>query len=398
MNQTISHAANGNTQLITESSLSVHLDYLRVKISTTLQEFDQVFLLIDHKYLTVEMERQWRPGKFCPSYENSFRSPYGARGGFTINDEENRVEIMIDFTGEYFSHIDNQDTWRLIQGLGYRFNAKCLRIDIAVDDPTFEIIPAKEMRRAWADGNGYGFRNYKTVASGTSPRTMQRTDYYGSRYSRKMVRVYKHKDKCLRLETEFKGKYAQGVFSLLLGGAKKRYYDMSSSQESGMDFKLAVKNFQQIVKDSPAISKLSLDFGRLHGCDKNFSLGLSQMLGGIAVSAIDFRDKSKLKDKTKACERDCPRLPFWQEFKDKVGIGIKVHTPTPENSVGKTIAWMRRQTSKTLAKLKEALGAYKFNLFVRELTEKGREKFELSDEKFIQFVKDNPKICGLDYG
>lgn len=389
-----SRAANSNTRLIPYPTLQAHLDYLRVKIKTTPTEIYEVFSLIDHKYLTVEMERPWQPGKNCPHYENRFYSPLGALGGFTVDTEENTAEIMIDFTGVYFSDMDNQDSWRLILGLGYRFKADCSRLDIAVDDESQKIIPRSEMRQAWLDENNFGFRNYKRVESGSNPRKMKTTDYYGSRHSGKMVRVYVHKGKYLRLETEFKRKYARAIFALILS-ANKTFAEDQEIQPAKMNLETVTEKFKQLVQDCPGLKAIDYSLSSVQDSTGGFEIDLTKILAGLAVGAIDFRDKSRLKDKQNACQRDCPRLEFWEKFRQEIGLGIKIYLPQVESSIEKTVSWLKRQVSKTLTVIKEGLGGYKYQIFMKELLLIGEEKMTLKDSKLAQYIESKPELFGF---
>lgn len=384
-----------NTRPNLELAPAVHLDYLRIKINCREEELEEVFLLIEHEYLSVEMDSPWTAGKGCPYYKNKIVTPVGVSGGFTIEDETGDVELMIQFSGEYFSAISMVDSWRLILGLHHRFAADCCRIDIAIDDPTFSLIPVKEMRQAWLEKNNFRFQKHKVDGSGLSPEDYVETHYYGSRDSGKMVRVYNHDDECMRFEAEFKRGYAKILFLLIASLERGDQFSHTEDNLEQIDCLNALARCHEILGSSKEFSGQEMTYERLHGCGGNFDLLLQKILGSIAVSCIDFRNKSEQKDPSKASYRDTVRLDFYQEFMDKIGAEIRVKVPQRKSGIKNTVAWMQRSVAKFLAVVYDSLGTMDGHAWVHELISQGREKFTPADLKKTAFLKANKKILKL---
>ena len=387
----------GNTRLIPTTALSVHLDYLRVKITCIESQVEEVFSFIGHKYISVEMDSPWTAGTGCTYYENKIITPIGVSGGFTVDSETGDVEMMVQFSGEYFSAISMLDSWRLIMGLYHKFSADCSRIDIAIDDPSYSIIPVDKMYQAWVDGNNFGFRKYKDCGSGLTPETYTKTHYFGSRESGKLVRIYDHKQKCMRFEVEFKRQYSRLLFLLMASIERNVQVIPGEPEDHSINHMDAYKKCVDILGSSIQFSGYEISFEELHACKGDFDLLLQKIFGGIAVSCIDFRDKSGLKDPARASRRDTKRLDWYQEFMDRIGLEIKVKLPKRECSMRKNVAWMQRSVSKSLLIIKKSLGLSEFAVWMSDLTSSAKEKITSADEKKIEFCKNNKDLLRLSY-
>jgi hypothetical protein len=126
---------------------------------------------------------------------------------------------------------------------------------------------------------------------------------------------------------------------------------------------------------------------------------IQKTLGGIAVGAIDFRDKSKLKNRQKASKDKTTRLEFWQDFLDKVGVVhlIKLKSKKPDLSLHQAkFYWLKRCASKTLAILFYVLGKERFVSYLYRLIEHGESKFTQKDRKLIEYLQNHIEYLDLD--
>lgn len=403
----------GNTPLITSPLLAVHLDYLRIRFECTYDEYLYLLKYIDPDGICIERETKWAAGKNATSYENKVQSSAGLIGGYTeleldkavVHDDgriDPRIEAMLDFQGSYFEYTTNEDSWRLLRLLSSKYSANCTRLDIAIDDPTYEQIPIVSMEGAWKNGNKLGFKKFTYICSGDTPDELSETRYFGSRRSPKFVRVYDHKGECLRYEVELKQNYARAVFQLLAAISKD--YDLSENGTSPTKISAfkAVETFQETAKKSKYIKEIEIDFKALQNQgtidslstyegNKGFELSFSQILAGIAVSVIDFRDASALGDKTRVNKRDCPRLEFWQEFMNKTTVSISIKLPVPKHDIQKSIKWINKSWTKLLAVLDRAVGRDDLIELMEGWIDKGVEKLKSPDLAIIALLHEHPE-------
>lgn len=356
----------GNTRLKPNNSLETHLDYLRIRKDAIFHDEFQLLVGFINTDYTVEIDRPWSPGAGAIFFSHRIIGTHGVVGGFNV-DEEGFYYLMIDMPGEYFEGKSAVDQWRLLLGLCHRYRVKCTRIDVAIDDPTYSVIPVAEMEQAWRDGHAFGFRNYKKIISGNSPENMDETDYFGGRSSGKMVRCYDHDSECLRFEAEFKRQYAHPVFLKLANLNREENGTESCIHET------------QEKASSPSNDSWDVD--------------VQKTMASIAVGAIDFRDRGTRKDNRRAGFRDSVRLPFYQQFIDKVGNAhYRIRVPNPAKTISKTLEWVKRQCAPTLAMLAEGFGRHNFNLWVREIVENGSQRMSNQKNLWANEIARNKKL------
>ena len=397
----------GNTRPKSNPQLSVHLDYLRIILKLPLEDLDVLLNFVGYKYIGIRPEIPWTAGAGSMWYENTITSPEGINGGYTIDSESNTVDVMLDFSGQYFSGKSVTDQWRILQGLKYRFDADCSRIDLAIDDPTYSLIPVVKMREEANRGNNFRFKNYRQVASGKCGEKLTITDYYGSRNSGKMVRVYDHKQVCMRFECELKRGYSRAVFNLLATTERKFIYcihairnsmdaDMTAlKKEYGSDCMDAMMDWYQLISNKHINIGSELVGKCFENSNGDFEVILQKIIGSIAVSAIDFRDKSKFREKGNASYRDTSRLDFYQEFMDLLGGEIKINAPRKESKIENAARWLGRQASKTMYIFKQALTVEEWQDFMFTFFKKGEEKMTLADYKVVSYLRDNPGLLKI---
>lgn len=313
----------GNTRLIQEKGIKTHCDYLRTRYeSMELGKFTSLLEFFGVSYDT-EVGKPWSPGGGALYYENRLIGTHGFVGGFTLNDDGS-VDCMIDLPGEYWESQDAIDTWRLFGGIKHAYQGMCSRVDLAIDDPTYSLVPVDQMVEAWEQGNNFQFRKYTYIVSGNSPEEMKATYNFGSRESGRYTRIYDHDGECLRHETEFKRQYAQVIFDEI--------YELKREDFGGYDNLRETKEAAYGVEDTP------------------FAIGIQQKMASLVVGAIDFRSREAYKDSSRVGHRDSERLCFYQEYIDKIQAShVRVRASQRARSLGRTVDWFRRQCGATLA-------------------------------------------------
>lgn len=345
----------GNTRLIPEGDsgtkgIRCHLDYLRVRV--TLSDVGRLHELLHGlfgKAYVIGYGSGWSAGKGAVRFDHRITGDFDSFGGFSFEVGDNEtldpasddmagipVKAMIDLPGTFWEKFDAKNQWLHLVYLR-AIGVECCRIDPAIDDYEYSLIPREEMRAATLDGNNMFFCIHNRYDSyNTRSKRHSITDYYGSRESGKMTRVYDHyfneNEKALRLETEFKRKYAKEVFNGLA--------DLEPGGKSDVEF------------------------------DREFQAAV----GRYAVGAVDFRDKSLRQDKNKASRKDCPRLPFWQEFVDKIGGSIRIKLEPVVKTVEKTIKWVFRSVAPTIAALHQALPSLDRMDLIASLVKSGSDR------------------------
>jgi DNA relaxase NicK len=186
-----------------------------------------------------------------------------------------------------------------------RWQFKCTRIDIAVDDPDKQL-DYQHIIQATKDKNISGFQEGKYIESygGDTPGM---TVYCGARRSAKYARFY-NKGDVDRFEIEFKLDLAHTIF---------------------IDY---------ISSDTTRSSRL------LATCLKS------------AISFIDKKDKNISRNTV---------FPWWESFISRIeGDCIKLPRVRIESSIERSMSWIQKSVSKTILKCKAALGAaeFQFNL------------------------------------
>ena len=397
----------GNTRPNLHSQLYIHLDYLRTIHKLPVEDFELLLLFVDHKYIGVRPEIPWTVGKGGTWYENTITSPEGISGGFTIDNETNTVEVMLDFSGQYFSGKSAIDQWRLLVGLKHRFDADCSRIDIAMDDDSFSQIPLTEMVEAADRGDNFRFKSRGIAGKGKCGKDMTLTHYFGSRESGKYVRIYNHKNLTHRFEVEYKRAYSRKVFNIL-STVERRFADCIhaianqpevSAEEMinqfGSDCMDAIANWFQLINEKDICDNKDIFKNSPSGEGEGFERVLQTLMGSIAVSAIDFRNKSEYEGTASIGYRHTTRLPFYQRFIDLIGQEIRIKPPKKESKIQNTAQWMARQVSKTFYMFTKALGAMGALEFMSAMKKLGESKMTLADEKLVQYMRDNPELLRI---
>jgi hypothetical protein len=239
-------------------------------------------------------------------------------GGFSIS-ESGDIELLIRFPGQWFQAL-TLGQQQLMCNYLLQYNCVPSRIDIAIDDYSFNIIPYNQCRQSVLDGNFKGFRksNERADLTPKNPDRPESTLYLGSRKSPEMTRIYNHKGKCLRFEKELKSNKAAHVF-------------------------YSIALFQGSIN------------------------ALSKFLGQHAIGSVDFVNRTRPDGEKETNLNRCDRLDFWQQFIDIVGEGMKIDVPRPARTLERTKNWLNKQVSGTLFAFYEAYGKAKFRDFLESM-------------------------------
>jgi DNA relaxase NicK len=207
------------------------------------------------------------------------------------------------------------------------FDCRCTRIDIKVDDYD-EALDFPTMIDAVEKGNIAGFQKGKYIQS-YGGEDAGRTLYLGTRRSNKFGRIYeragvtKGAEKCYRFEVEYKRSMAQAVFLVYINAEEDE---------------------------------------------------LADVLGGILKKAFLFLNKT---DKNVL---RCEVFSWWNEFLDRiVSVAVQLEIVKPVPSIDATVRWVHRSVSKSIGKMREALGKRATNVLLKLWSEESKVRFTNED-------------------
>lgn len=245
--------------------------------------------------------------------------------------------VRIAISGKSLERATVLETQLLISQL-LELNGVCNRIDIKVDDFSRSMNP-EDIIDAIHHKNYCRscFRKGK-VQEDISGSVYERgwTIYMGSRESDKMIRYYNakpvHKIDAFRYELEYKNAIANEIAKAIA---------MMNTNET-----------------------------------------LTELLSGIIVKSAKFIDRS---DGNRADR--CAVLPFWQKWIDRFGTdGIKLSPPRKTPTLSRSIAWVERSVSATLAMICKYVGGDKV-AYLKGLIQAGEEKFGARHEAILKACK-----------
>lgn len=321
------------------------LDYLR-GVLTGQGDLSQVESILNFvagdDAVAIDFGRQWSAGPGAPVYQYSIKSIAGIQGGINLepsigeDGSEGSYEICLDLSGEYFARRTLTDVWATCRFFEHSFGGlKVQRIDSRLDCKEMGVIPTAQMYQALLDGNVAGCRTgeYREKVRLQKGLQTQKTRYFGSRESGKMMRCYVHGE-FERMEIEFKRRYAPEFY--------KKFVECFHEKREELE---------------PQLYKVC---------------------AGACVSAFDFRDKQKA-DSTvlrRGNVKGFDRLSFWQEFLDLVGSYCKIKPEKVVRSVVKTLEWVKRSVVPTLTVLSNVYSKEEFNFILSRLYEQGQERLK----------------------
>lgn len=373
----------GITRLVLDKQrgLDSGIDYLRVKgyFSTFDNLTRAVTVLGDSEDIRFS-DKSWSPGPGATLYDQKLEHPLMS-GGCRWDSDIQRFELCLDLSGLFWSQFNSEQQLSKLRLCRFFKMDYCSRIDLKIDDYTFEIIPYKKMVEQGIKGNMFGTNSYKPFRKYQSGSLVQYGDYYGSRNSSYFLRCYVHtfgdnEYHSMRLELEVKRKKAQLVYDIL-----------SLADPSDV---LSWDDIIQCEFTQFLISNRKPYFGE-DSISNEFLHQWGRLISEIILGAFDFRDKTIADSR-----RDSPRFDWWQKFIDCLGGILRIKITSDPPSLPKTLRWIHRQWVTTLAQLKYGLGINGFKNFMQTLAEYGLQKMQDSHYANINYLMLNPDAI-LDF-
>jgi hypothetical protein len=218
------------------------------------------------------------------------------------------------------------------------FKARCTRIDIQVTDKLGKI-QINDVVNAVEAGKYCGFLNYSIINSKRG-KYKGTTVYFGSRNGQKFGRLY--------------DKFAE-----------------SRGRETGTRYEVEFK--ESLANESYLAYSASANPERL-----------------ATLSAL-------LKGSFRLCERtsrnliECPTLEFWQEFMDRIStVHLSIKITRQPTTIAKKIAWVRRNVSKSIGMLLDAIGWERLNNLLSHEIAFARTKYTKQDDRTIEEYRKYP--------
>lgn len=336
INQKVTDSAVSNTALLSqplaEHSMTAKIDWLSLsfkvqgarkldKLIHDIQELLQVSIFFDVYRINDDFTGRYK------TYSGSL----GLSFGYSNFGDDDICNARLTLPGGL---LENRKPWhikRVMRRLRDDYNAKCTRIDLAVDDYARQLVH-KDIETAIKNKQGVGFGCGKTIDSyGGSNDGI--TVYCGSRRSPKFARFYQ-KPEFDRYEVEYKQHYALSIF---------------------IDY---------LACPTPCSHHL---------------------LSSILRSSIAFADKPD-RNLSRSTE-----LEWWVKFRDRIqGEYQKVSASKPRPSLDRTLKWIHRSVSKSLLLMREALGDCDMAKLLQLWEYEARSRCNQSDcDRLLQF-KINP--------
>lgn len=347
-------------------SVHIHCDYLRMTCNqlVTYEQFTKVKDLLggDRPWEIIEDE-YFSLGKGAKSYTCRAAQPTGIRFLYTKhpNEETGEVnyDVVFEMTGRRLSTMQNYDLWQLCVAFKAHGFSRCTRWDTAVDDYENPDL-LRQVEAATEAENCTGFKKFGYYKEGEIGKGKTgETFTLGSRQSSRFVRIYDAKNKhgidAIRWEQENKRKVAQEVFDMFV--------------QYGRAFR---QTFLKSDTDPSCWEKT----------DDEVSEALGEYMGKMAVGHLDFVDRSEQRQNGQVS--DLEKLPFWQNFIDRIGGQLKVVIVKPKPTLQKTIDWLERQCVTGLAMTHLALGKKAAYERYQKLLSKGLRKMTKYQELMVE--------------
>lgn len=272
--------------------------------------------------------------------------------------EDGDWDVMAYFTGGYFADKPLKDSVRFLWLTRAFKPIKVSRIDLAIDDYTFDLFPKDAIEEAVARGDVAGVQKTQKVSSGKVGERQVETLYLGGRKSEAMTRLYNHQFKdgteSHRWETEFKGRKAQAVYDRIV--------------EWEQDY------------DRPREDQMR-ELGEL----------ITSIVIGHATASLDFIDKTKggTRSPKGVNRQDCKRFQWWQKVLDTLAYPLALEIRRKESSWQDTANWLIHQGARSLYALREVFGAVEFHQLMKYLVENGSCRSDTAFEKKVEELRLN---------
>ena len=310
-----------------QTSLSVSVDYLRVILPIFRSEYTLEALdLLFKDYLSLALNFSENIPYCCGR-----KFAHGHRSfdntcilGYNWNTEDTG-EAIITISGSSLARLSLDRMHSFFKDL-HSLAARCTRIDIALDDFTKSYFNYERLQETVQAGNFTGARpeSYSCKLDGNAGW---------------LVTI---------------GKRSNSVF--------RRFYNKSVESKGQIDsnrFETEYKHeHSRTIYDS--ICTLDLD-------------SVLDFISKLICGSVDFIDRSL---GVRAAR--CPRLPWWEDFINIMGGVICWSVPRLVRTIEKTIKWVEKQVSSSLAVISECKGIHWFKNWLEKSIDVGHRRFKSS--------------------
>jgi DNA relaxase NicK len=225
--------------------------------------------------------------------------------------------------------------------LRYAYGLECKRIDLALDDYE-KSVSMEELEAASRAGDyAYAHRS-KIIEEGPRKGVNGKTVYFGSPKSNKLLRVY---DKtvesdgaidAIRWESQFRDSQADQIFG--------NWVNMAPSE-------LATKG--------------------------------TAFLAEVVVGTVQFCDRS---DESEEHISNCPELPWWTAFKQRVGQGVRITAAKKKPLLEDSLNWITRAVMPKLSMVRKIF-AEGFQAYFESEMSAGEKRHNYSHKAIIEQSK-----------
>jgi hypothetical protein len=335
-----------NRQSAADVRLRVAIDYLRLSGVIPFAQLTQLIqylndCLDDHLVLDLPTSKPAYLGRL---WSFSCKSPGGVRLFWDVLIDGN-IKILVDIPGTPLRRIDTRDCWRMCLGFHNYYKLKCRRFDVALDD-YLRRISANELIEIGRKDNYRLVESYKLVSSKNTGKSACDTVYFGSRESEKYLRFYdaeeRHGIPADRWEVELKRRHADAAFT--------------------------------------AFCSLSLGM-ELQEFDGMASLFLASLVTG----SVDFVDAENASPGERYDRLE--RLPFWQSMIDDCGGSLRLSPARSKPTLQRTLLWIKRQVSRSLAVVRKAYGHQVFYKWLDSTLRDGEKRFDSYHQSVVVAVQ-----------
>lgn len=423
------------------------IDWLTVTFDFPNQElFDQFLKGIykDEPYCHLELPCKLSADKYYPY---SLRSQLSADGGYSVQKDDeggdkkkHRDQVrggyeidswhgnyvgFIQLKGKYWERMLPDEQIQIISHCEY-YQCSYSRIDLRLDDWSYTLIPFEQMyfdcyKNPKKEGKSPDIAGFKKA--GYREEDDKWCFTFGGRKSESFWRGYNHdwgeeekfaKRESYRLERELKGKKAKEAVKMIANLKPKTGEKPNQGLWEGMiQIDVGDRVYAKPEDDgwgevkrwdeSNECFEVELETGKVEVYypnqltpttkPKTWNEQISDVFCQMVIGNLDFVNKSE-KTGERINKGDCKRLPFWQDFLDKVGEGIKLIVSRKRWSVEDNRNWLEKQVAPTLAIYYEGLGEAGFMEFFSYLIAYGKEKWKDKHEMMARAVESDFEKMG----
>ena len=269
-------------------------------------------------------------------YDPNDGSEYDHHGYSIVSSDESVIdkpgELRVTMSGKYLDYVD------MVQLAGYLsivsgvYGLRCSRFDVALDDHEKQI-PLSLIEEARKCRNFFNVLTTSVVVSDdTVENTYGQTIYFGSRQSNAFMRCY---DKTV----ESKGKR------------------IGNRWESEFHDKKADRYLKEWLSAMESNERTA-----------------SKLLVSMVLGTVDFRNRWKEGAGREKNRDRCPLLPWFDEMCRMLeSVPVRLRIARPEQSLQRTVDWLKRSVAPSLASTAKALGIH-FGGFLGDLIKDGEHR------------------------